>query len=142
MQTFLPYADFSASAAVLDRARLGKQRVETLQIMKSLALGGGWSNHPATKMWYGNEKQLLEYQRAICTEWTDIRGYKDTCLMKTEKLAELVPGFDYQFSQPSWLGSVSFHAAHRSNLLRKNSEYYSQFEWVEPDNLEYIWPVD
>jgi len=28
MQTFLPYPDFARSAAVLDRQRLGKQRLE------------------------------------------------------------------------------------------------------------------
>ncbi|HET9348893.1 MAG TPA: pyrimidine dimer DNA glycosylase/endonuclease V, partial [Arthrobacter sp.] len=31
MQTFLPFPDFQQSAAALDRARLGKQRVEALQ---------------------------------------------------------------------------------------------------------------
>lgn len=36
MQTFLPYADFKKSAQVLDGMRLGKQRVETLQIMQAL----------------------------------------------------------------------------------------------------------
>lgn len=36
MQTFLPYPDFSASARVLDDKRLGKQRVECLQILKAL----------------------------------------------------------------------------------------------------------
>ena len=33
MQTFLPYPDFARSARVLDRKRLGKQRVETLQVL-------------------------------------------------------------------------------------------------------------
>ena len=36
MQTFLPYPDFAESAKVLDNKRLGKQRVECLQIMKAL----------------------------------------------------------------------------------------------------------
>lgn len=36
MQTFLPYADFQESAYALDPKRLGKQRVETLQIMQAL----------------------------------------------------------------------------------------------------------
>lgn len=36
MQTFLPYPDFEKSAYSLDRQRLGKQRVETLQIMQAL----------------------------------------------------------------------------------------------------------
>jgi len=31
------------------------------------------------------------------------------------------------------------HASHRSNLLRKNFEFYSKFGWKEPDNLPYIW---
>ncbi len=33
MQTFLPYDSYADSAAVLDRARLGKQRVEAKQIL-------------------------------------------------------------------------------------------------------------
>lgn len=36
MQTFLPYASFAATAAVLDDKRLGKQRVETLQVLQTL----------------------------------------------------------------------------------------------------------
>jgi len=35
MQTFLPYADFARCAEVLDPRRLGKQRVEALQIMRA-----------------------------------------------------------------------------------------------------------
>ena len=34
MQTFLPYEDFRASARVLDRQRLGKQRVEAKRSCK------------------------------------------------------------------------------------------------------------
>ena len=33
MQTFLPFADFAETAAVLDHRRLGKQRIEVLQIL-------------------------------------------------------------------------------------------------------------
>lgn len=36
MQTFLPYPDFEDSAHALDQLRLGKQRVENLQIMQAL----------------------------------------------------------------------------------------------------------
>ena len=35
MQTFLPYPDFHESAKVLDMKRLGKQRVEVLQLLNS-----------------------------------------------------------------------------------------------------------
>ena len=37
MQTFLPYADLRDSVVCLDNKRLGKQRVECLQILNVLA---------------------------------------------------------------------------------------------------------
>jgi hypothetical protein len=40
MQTFLPYPDFGATAAVLDARRLGKQRVETVQVLRALTVSG------------------------------------------------------------------------------------------------------
>ena len=39
MQTFLPYSNFHLTAEVLDRKRLGKQRVECLQILRTLKQG-------------------------------------------------------------------------------------------------------
>lgn len=39
MQTFLPFSDFKKSAESLDYRRLGKQRVECLQILAALADG-------------------------------------------------------------------------------------------------------
>lgn len=53
MQTFLPHKDFSISASILDDKRLGKQRVEALQIYNVLVdnptLQGkkykGWKRH-------------------------------------------------------------------------------------------------
>ena len=47
MQTFLPYQNFHLCAEVLDRQRLGKQRVEALQILRTLKQGEWtcWSCH-------------------------------------------------------------------------------------------------
>jgi hypothetical protein len=140
VQTFLPSDDFALCAMTLDRQRLGKQRVETLQIMQTIAgmsRGKGWINHPATKMWIGHEEYLMLYQIAIVSEWT-MRGYKDTCLDKTYDAFKTI---DAEFSYPEWMGNDHFHASHRSNLLRKNVDFYSKFGWTEPDDLEYIWPV-
>ncbi|MFL6108162.1 MAG: pyrimidine dimer DNA glycosylase/endonuclease V [Marmoricola sp.] len=48
MQTFLPYADFEKSARALDTKRLGKQRVETIQVVRALTWEGyGWRSPPA-----------------------------------------------------------------------------------------------
>ena len=41
---------------------------------------------------------------------------------------------------PSWYGQEDFHRSHRSNLLRKDYNYYIQF-FNEPVDLEYFWPV-
>jgi hypothetical protein len=43
---------------------------------------------------------------------------------------------------PPWFGDDRFHAAHRSNLLRKSPEHYRQYWPTEPDDLEYVWPAD
>lgn len=123
MQTFLPYADFAA-ARCLDRLRLGKQRVETYQLLRALLVpGSGWANHPATKMWRGYETSLCRYGLAVCLEWTG-RGYKDTCADKIDRLGESVT--TVKGLAPPWLGDPAFHAAHRSNLLRKDPAFYGQ----------------
>ena len=140
MQTFLPYANFAQTASVLDDKRLGKQRVETLQIMTALVTHQGWVNHPATRMWLGYEYSLLEYQAAICFEWHIVRGYQDTCLRKTSEMFWRAPYLFEDHCDPFWLGDEKFHLAHQSNLPRKNFDHYGPMGWDVPDNLEYIWP--
>jgi hypothetical protein len=141
MQTFLPHRDFGACARVLDRQRLGKQRVENMQILCALyqvrvfaegkglqleARPAGWSNHLITKMWAGYEPMLLRYQKAICDEWTS-RGYKDTCWGKTAFIARRV-GISYRskVNPPPFLGNFEFHRAYRRILIAKAPEHYLQ----------------
>jgi hypothetical protein len=145
MQTFLPYASFWSSAKVLDYRRLGKQRVECKQILKALGVSldpptskRGWSSHPATLMWKGCEKSLCRYAITICEEWIK-RGYNDTLLPQFQAMVARFEGQAY--IAPDWLGDPAFHASHRSNLLRKDFTFYSQYGWTEPPTLEYIWPT-
>lgn len=133
MNTFLPYASFSLSAACLDRARLGKQRIEVVQILKALREGGAWARHPAVLMWDGCERALAAYGMACCSEWID-RGYRDTCL---EQLS-VVGG---ELVLPRWFGDYRLHQSHRSNLMRKNPEHYAQFKWGVGPELPYFWPT-
>ena len=137
MQTFLPYADFMASAKVLDRQRLGKQRVEAWQILQIL-LGkpaqSRWENHPAVWMWRGHAEDLVLYGIEMCREWV-FRGYRDTLW---DRFAGIP--FIKDSTQPRWLGDPDFHVSHQSNLLRKDFEYYKYY-WPDiPANLPYIWP--
>ena len=140
MQTFLPYPDFAQSAACLDNHRLGKQRVECLQILKALTDPTyGWQNHPAVKMWRGFVPSLTCYGLFVCQEWKK-RGFNDTCTDKISSFAK-IDKTGTVVLHPPWLGNESFHASHRSNLLRKDPVHYGQFVWIEPSTLPYIWPI-
>lgn len=135
MQTFLPYKSFKRSAQALDYKRLGKQRVEVLQILQALQREkGGWVNHPATRIWRGHTNALVNYGLAVCEEWIS-RGYEDTCY---DKIAAFWQD-DVQIVLPRLVGREGFHASHRSNLLRKNADHYGQFGWRESDDLPYVW---
>jgi hypothetical protein len=140
VQTFLPYPDFTRPAKCLDRQRLGKQRVEVLQLLKALLVpGSGWTNHPAAKMWRGFESALVTYGEKTCLEWMS-RGYRDTCARKIQEIWFMYLA-DQGGSSPPWLGDPAFHASHRSNLLRKDPVHYGQFGWSEPSDLPYVWPT-
>lgn len=201
MQTFLPYPNFKASARVLDTKRLGKQRVENLQIMSALlglklenthrlkvtgskifyydsegfeveeldlepdkhytrvmepthrrvdtsveewviveAKNPGWVNHPVTRMWRGYEWALLQYQQDIVKEW-EARGHRDTCFLKTFMLYFHDISRESSEEMPPWFGDRRFHKSHKSNLKRKNSEYYGTMFAGVPDDLPYIYPA-
>jgi hypothetical protein len=138
MNTFLPYgSDFEATAKCLDRQRLGKQRVECKQIL--LALFGekrGWREHLATEMWEGYCDALVEYGYQICSEWI-IRGYNDNLIdfflnYRVEK---------YELIYPPWINDPRFINSHRSRLLQKDYNHYSQFGWDVPLTLNYWWPA-
>jgi hypothetical protein len=149
MQTFLPYPDFERSARALDAKRLGKQRVETIQVVRALTQPGyGWANHPAVLMWRGFEEALGRYGFVCCDVWCEL-GFGDTCAatigedlrtfgiesVRTE--AELVAAG----ALPAWYGDAALHRSHQSALVRKDPEHYRpQFPDV-PDDLPYVWPV-
>jgi hypothetical protein len=149
MQTFVPYADFEASARALDVKRLGKQRVEVIQIVRALTVPDyAWKSHPAVLMWKGYEEALGRYGITMCEVWLEL-GFGDTCAatiaadlaafgiphLRTE--AELAEAG----ALPPWLFDDTVQQSHRSALVRKDPEFYRQkFPDVRPD-IEYVWPV-
>ncbi|GIE96934.1 MSMEG_6728 family protein [Paractinoplanes rishiriensis] len=146
----MPYADFVASAAALDARRLGKQRVETIQVLRGLTRPGyGWRHHPAVKMWRGYEEALTRYGLDMCAVWT-AEGRADTCagtlvadlaegtgrtVVRTQ--AELAAAGEL----PPWLGADDLHRSHRSALLRKDPDFYRTVFTDVPDDLPYVWPA-
>ncbi|SCG61480.1 MSMEG_6728 family protein [Micromonospora halophytica] len=150
MQTFLPYPDFLASARTLDQRRLGKQRVETIQVLRGLTRPDyGWRNHPAVKMWAGYEEALTRYGLDVCAVWCE-PGRADTCAATMVTDLAAACGLTTVRTQgelasagelPPWLGREDLHRSHRSSLLRKDPGHYGpQFGDVPPD-LEYVWPA-
>ncbi|QCO97195.1 hypothetical protein FCN77_04975 [Arthrobacter sp. 24S4-2] len=142
MQTFLPYPDFQQSAAVLDRVRLGKQRVEALQTLRALVIPEyGWQSHPAIRMWMGHVPALTMYGLAVVDEWI-ARGGEDTT---RAKIIEFAPQADHaayaaKIPMPPWLGEPDLHLSHRSRLLQKEPRFYSELFPGTPADLEYVWP--
>lgn len=139
MQTFLPLANFAASAQVLDSQRLGKQRSEAKQIYKALQdSSSGWARHPATLMWAGYEPALALYGVTICAVWVG-RGYHDEQL---QWFAERLPKQQIVV-MPPWWGDQRFHSSHRSKLFYKNKEFYGQYDWWEATQppRDYFWPT-
>lgn len=147
MQTFLPVPSFRRSAEALDTKRLGKQRVECKQILRALGVPidgkvtrSGWRNHPAVRMWSGYEYALLTYAITVCKVWR-ARGYQDSLLEQFVEARNAMWCSWSRFKLPPFVGNDSFHASHRSNLLRKNRGWYSRFGWSEPEDLPYVWPT-
>jgi hypothetical protein len=150
MQTFLPYAEFAATARVLDKRRLGKQRVETIQVVRALTGADyGWRHHPAAAMWAGYEEALVRYGLDICAVWCEL-GNADTCA--TTLVADLTRGTGVAGPRdqaelatagelPPWLGDQAFHHSHQSALLRKDPAYYRTVFPEVPDDLPYVWPA-
>lgn len=155
-QTFLPHPSFEDSARVLDKRRLGDQRVHVLQIVNALdrSQDKGWKSLPATQMWTGYPGALVNYGFAVCDEWVG-RGYRDTVRGKlwalfftgtfvhtvgdngrtTDHWDDLTTAI-----MPPWLGREDIHASHRAVLLDKDPEWYGQFGWIEEPRSKVIWP--
>ena len=145
MVTFLPYADFVASARVLDNKRLGKQRVEAYQIINVITKprpgSTAWANHPAVRMWRGSVHLLAHYYNTMCMEWA-LRGFVNNMeWINPTRNWDSDSHHHVQIAHPCWLGDPVLHSSHRATLLSKNLEWYSQFNWTEEPLYYYVWPL-
>lgn len=142
MQTFLPHPGFVQSAHALDDRRLGKQRVETFQILRALVWPTyGWKRHPAVTMWRGFTPAVVAYGIAACREW-GARGHADAL---EEQLLAYSGGIGYTFAElnaegrlPPWLGDDRVHESHRRSLANKAPDLYPP-DWS--GEAGYVWPA-
>jgi len=131
MQVFCPYNDVQKCVSALDPKRLGNQIYrECLTIIR-----GGWPNHPCSKIWANHKHALSQYALAGLDELKKRGRFYPHHIDTFQKYLESSPDTGF----PSVWGFEPFHVAHRSNLLRKNFEWYSKFNWKESTDLNYIW---
>lgn len=153
MQTFLPEgSNFELGFQVLDRQRLGKQRVETFQISNVIMsldkddnpyVHKGWKHHPAVRMWEGYPMALNRYGMLCCKEFVR-RGYKDSLYPRFAKRYMNLIAEGNELVLPHWLTNPDSEKriieSHRSNLRRKMPEHYMDL-WDTKTDLPYFWPV-
>lgn len=144
MQTFLPHPAFAECARALDDRRLGKQRVETMQILRALVWPAyGWKRHPAVAMWRGFVPALVGYGVAVCREWRR-RGHADSVLPSLLAFTGgRVPEEEELWERdllPPWLGDGALHVSHRSALVYKDPAHYGPLFPEAPGGLPYVWP--
>lgn len=145
MQTFLPCYDVLQSLQVLDNKRLGKQRVESWQIINTNeSQSKAWKHHPAVLMWADYPDALKIYYNLSLSIWAS-RGYQNVKLQPFEQFDLSDVGLNILFFDPTicpkWFGDKRLHLSHQSNLLRKDPVYYGKFWPSVPSDIPYYWPV-
>lgn len=118
MQVFIPVANVSQSLRLLDKRRLGKQRVEAKQLIdtilnRPMSNGKprkGWYNHPAAVMCREYLPFLIYYYNQSLTIFAE-RGGNNNKLKYEPQVGEL--------RLPWWWDNDDVHASHRGRLLFK-----------------------
>lgn len=133
MNTFLPEADFTEVACVLDSRRLNKQIIEVKQILGAIATPSGWSAHPIVTMWRNYTPALAFYGLAMCAGYDARFGYQHS----------LQPFFEHRLLSadivmPNWLVAPLIES-HRAALVYKQPAHYKRFYPSTTAKLDYIW---
>lgn len=150
VNTFIVADDPRECARLLDYRRLGKQRLESKQIILALEAKyeketgadvkeSKWANHPAVKMWDGYITGLRYYYNSMVDEWVK-RGYNNT--MKKYDMPEIK---DYTLVLPWFFTCKQLQLSHKCSLLRKDPDYYSKIFPLTSEEKQYmqhgyVWP--
>jgi hypothetical protein len=119
MQTFLPSANATIAASMLDSKRLNKQILECYQILNVLSgksKGGGWRNHPAVLMWKGYEKGTENNE-------ANLNNLKDLCW---DIWGDNPPSF---WNDKTKLMRVV--TTHKASLFDKDPMFYARFGYAK-----------
>jgi hypothetical protein len=135
MMTFVVESNFMKNFKILDDRRLGKQRVEAMQILNILkGKQKAFANHPIVKGWKGYEHGLKYYINCCIYEWIH-RGHKNK--MEIYELPK-------EIIVPWWVFWEPVLMSHRVMLMRKDPFFYKgKFDIIDEYYLYgYIWASD
>lgn len=151
MQTFLPlllvydesksllenlWDYFYLCASLMDKKRLGKQRVEASQLL-DIVTGRKltrWQNHPASKMWSSYPEALKLYFNAFLHRWLDL-GCNNTMSFEEIDEVQLI-----EQGVAPFLLNQHYIQRMQANLLSKDPLFYGQYNWsVQPKKGYYWW---
>jgi hypothetical protein len=97
-------------------------------------------------MWEGHEYALAVYGWIMCNEWTH-RGFKDSLtnyfVERQAYYIKLNKLFGKSMAEPWWMEDLEVYGkvilSHRSNMLRKNADFYGKYNWKVSNDLPYMW---
>lgn len=160
VNTFITSESLEECAKNLDNLRLGKQRVECIQLISFIENkdNKGFRNHPILIMWSNNVDALKVYCNFMIREWIK-RGFTNTIELydldeskivfykniynEETKLTEIIkPEIkDDSIVFPIWFNWKPLILSHQSSLLKKNFDYYSKIFICNEEffNFGYIW---
>ena len=136
VNTFIPFRSFKKIAQALDTKRLGKQRVEAMQIINIIdgkTNKKGFKNHPAVRMWKKYPDALKHYHDAMIDEWVR-RGHKNTMNKYNVKK---------KLSLPWFMKNKAIRLSYQANLIVKDPKHYKPLFTPGPPSrylkYSYIW---
>lgn len=150
MQTFLPYKSTSKSAQCLDKKRVFKQAVECKQILCTIHAKNlpcdwmetkswksqKWKNHPAVKEWIPYENFLKDFYNECLSRSLSLNIKTHLPFLKINHI-----------EKPWFIGNEIYHDSIKSQLLKKNFDFYSK-KFTEEEIKKskkynfYNWPLN
>ena len=160
VNTFITSPSLEKCAKNLDNLRLGKQRVECIQLISFIenTNNKGFKNHPVLIMWKEHVTALKVYCNFMIREFI-ARGFENTIPIYELDETKIV-FYDNIFNEetglteiikpqiekdsivfPIWFNWNPLILTHQASLLKKNNNYYSKIFEHNPKffKLGYLW---
>jgi hypothetical protein len=130
------------------KVKLKDDKGKTVTINKSCFAGLndipvklGYIYHPAVLLWF-NYLSALKHYTMVHIEECKARGMQNSITLGYEYFNKDAPICEVSSSvnYPPWTKDGDFLIRHRSNLIRKDKEYYAPIFPTVANDMQYFWP--